>query len=124
MLCGFQSCRRRVLCGLSALTIFTASVLSQGVGLAQGGGETDDSISSLLDKANAGDSHAQSELATDYLAGTGVPKDWGLAAKWLRAGRDEIPRQSSREIARLGNEPDSGCAEGGIPLQGLRMHAR
>jgi len=73
-------------CGAaSALTLIAAFVCSSGVGLAQGNGATDNSISALLDKANAGDSHAQSELANDYLAGTGVPKDWGLSAKWLRA---------------------------------------
>lgn len=85
VLCAFQSWRRRVRCSLFALTLITASVLRLGIGLAQGNGETDNSISALLDKANAGDSHAQSELANDYLAGTGVPKDWSLAAKWLRA---------------------------------------
>ena len=41
-------------CSLFALTLITASVLRLGIGLAQGNGETDNSISALLDKANAG----------------------------------------------------------------------
>ena len=48
----------------------------------------DDSIQWLMTEAARGQVWAQAELANCYLCGFGVPKDFGLASKWLNTAKE------------------------------------
>jgi TPR repeat protein len=55
----------------------------------------------LLAKANAGDASAQAQVADDYAAGAGVPRDLKQAAEWYRKAAEQGLAEAQVHLADL-----------------------
>jgi uncharacterized protein len=56
---------------------------------------------SLLERAEAGDVKAQSELGVRYMVGEGLPRNYAEAARWLREAADQGDLESQLDLGRL-----------------------
>jgi TPR repeat protein len=61
----------------------------------------DDDLADLMARADRGDAYAQVDLATRYLAGDGVPKDYKEAVRWLRNAAEQGGSDAQHKLGSL-----------------------